>query len=259
MSEAIYTAGSGAMMQQMRLEVLANNLANVNSSGYKAEQPMFKAFLPGSGGAAASGAGEADGGEEFGRSDTMEDNYHVEFAGTRIDFSRGQLKKTGNSLDFALIGNGFFSVQTPGGVEYTRSGAFTINGDGVLVTSDGQPVLGKGGEIQLSGSNIMVDEIGNISVDGVQVDQLAIVDFEDRARLKKAGNTRFQAKEDMAPITRPDGYRVKQGLLELSNVNVIRSMTEMIDVLRTYEAQQKTIKAVVDMNIKAINDVGRPG
>jgi len=253
MSEAIYTAGSGSMLQQMRLEVLANNLANVNTSGYKVEHPVFKAFLPGAGETAVAG------GEEAGQTAAMENNYHVEFVGTRVDFSKGQLKKTGSALDFAIIGNGFFSVQTPNGVEYTRSGAFTVNGDGVLVTNDGQAVLGKGGEIQLTGSNVLVDEIGNLSVDGVQVDKLAIVDFEDRARLKKIGNTRFKAEEDTQPIPGPKGLRIKQAFLELSNVNVIKSMTEMIDVLRTYEAQQKTIKAVVDMNSKAINDVGRPG
>ena len=259
MSEAIYTAGSGAMLQQMRLEVLANNLANVNSSGYKVEQPVCRAFLPGSDETAVAGEQKAIGGEKAGRTATMENNYHVEFVGTRIDFSKGQLKKTGSPLDFALIGNGFFSVQTPNGVEYTRSGAFTVNGDGVLVTNDGQSVMGEGGQIQLSGSQVTVDEIGNIRVDGVQVDKLAIVDFEDRTRLKKIGNTRFEAEEDMEPIPDPEGVRVKQAFLELSNVNVIKSMTEMIDVLRTYEAQQKLIKAVVEMNVKAINDVGRPG
>jgi flagellar basal-body rod protein FlgG len=95
-------------------------------------------------------------------------------------------------------------------------------------------------------------------VDGVQADRFATVDFEDRNRLKKVGNTRFQAEEDMDPIPVED-LRVVQSSLELSNVNVIKSMSEMIDVLRTYEAQQKTIKAVTDMNLKAINDVGRPG
>ena len=166
---------------------------------------------------------------------------------------------TGSPLDFALIGNGFFSVQTPDGVEYTRSGAFSLNGDGVLVTHDGRPVLGEGGEIRINGSSIAVDENGAIKVDGVQVDRFAIVDFEDRTRLKKIGNTRFQAEEDMNPVPPPDDLRVRQAHLELSNVNVIKSMSEMIDVLRTYEAQQKTIKAVTDMNMKAINDVGRPG
>lgn len=254
MSEAIYTVGSGSILQQMRLEVLANNLANVNASGYKVERPVFKAFLPG-GEEAAAGAVDPDTGEPT----VMAKNYHVEFVGTRIDFTKGQLKMTGSPLDFALIGNGFFSVGTPDGVEYTRSGAFSLNGDGVLVTHDGQPVMGEGGEIRINGNSVTVDESGAIKVDGVQVDRFAIVDFEDRSRLKKIGNTRFQAEEDMNPVPAPEDLRVKQAHLELSNVNVIKSMSEMIDVLRTYEAQQKTIKAVTDMNIKAINDVGRPG
>ncbi len=253
MSEAIYTVGSGSILQQMRLEVLANNLANVNSSGYKIEQPIFKAFLPGD--EEAENAVDP----ESGQPTVMAKNYHVEFVGTRIDFTKGQLKKTGNSLDFALIGNGFFTVQTPNGVEYTRSGAFSLNGDGVLVTHDGQPVLGEGGEIRINGNVVTVDESGVINVDGVQVDRFATVDFEDRTRLKKVGYTRFQTEEDMDPVPPAEDLRVKQSYLELSNVNVIKSMSEMIDVLRTYEAQQKTIKAVTDMNIKAINDVGRPG
>jgi len=253
MSEAIYTVGSGSILQQMRLDVLANNLANVNSSGYKIEQPLFKAFMP----------GDEENGEavdpETGQPSIMAKNYHVEFVGTRIDFTKGQLKKTGSSLDFAILGNGFFSVQTPNGIEYTRSGAFSLNGDGVLVTHDGQSVMGEGGEIRINGSSLIVDESGTINVDGVQIDKFAIVDFDARDRLKKTANTRFIADEDMNPIPVLDDLRVKQSHLELSNVNVIKSMSEMIDVLRTYEAQQKTIKAVTDMNIKAINDVGRPG
>jgi flagellar basal-body rod protein FlgG len=253
MSEAIYTVGSGSILQQMRLEVLSNNLANVNSSGYKVEKPIFKAFLPG------DGAAEEAVDPETGQPSVMAKNYHVEFVGTRIDFTKGQLKKTGGPLDFALIGHGFFTVQTPDGIEYTRSGAFSLDGDGRLVTHDGQPVLGEGGEIRINGSVVTVDENGAINVDGVQVDRFALVDFEERSRLKKVGNTRFQAEEDMNPGPAPADLRIKQAHLELSNVNVIKSMSEMIDVLRTYEAQQKTIKAVTDMNMKAINDVGRPG
>lgn len=253
MSEAIYTVGSGSILQQMRLEVLANNLANVNSSGYKVERPVFKAFLPGN----EEGTAPAD--SESGDATAMAKNYHVEFVGTRIDFTKGQLKKTDSNLDFALIGHGFFSIQTDDGVQYTRSGAFSLDGDGRLVTHDEQPVLGEGGPIQINGNTVLVDESGAINVDGVQVDRFALVDFEDRSRLKKIGNTRFQAEEDMRPIAPQKDLRIRQAYLELSNVNVIKSMSEMIDVLRTYEAQQKTIKAVTDMNIKAINDVGRPG
>jgi len=253
MSEAIYTVGSGSILQQMRLEVLANNLANVNSSGYKVERPLFKAFLPGD----ETGAPAVE--VESGEASVMAKNYHVEFVGTRIDFTKGQLKKTDSNLDFALIGDGFFSIQTDDGVQYTRSGAFNLDGDGRLVTQDGQQVLGEGGPIRINGNTITVDESGAINVDGVEVDRFAIVDFEERDRLKKIGHTRFQIEEDMRPIAPAEGLRVKQAYLELSNVNAIKSMSEMIDVLRTYEAQQKTIKAVTDMNIKAINDVGRPG
>jgi len=253
MSEAIYTVGSGSILQQMRLEVLANNLANVNSSGYKVERPLFKAFLPGDEEGAPAAELEAE------EATAMAKNYHVEFVGTRIDFTKGQLKKTDSNLDFALIGHGFFSIQTDDGVQYTRSGAFNLDGDGRLVTHDGQPVLGAGGPIRINGNTVTVDESGAINVDGVEVDRFAIVDFEDRDRLKKIGHTRFQIEEDMRPIAPEKGLSVKQAYLELSNVNVIKSMSEMIDVLRTYEAQQKTIKAVTDMNIKAINDVGRPG
>jgi len=255
MSEAIYTVGSGSILQQMRLEVLANNLANVNSSGYKVERPLFKAFLPGNEEGAPADKVEVDGRD----ASVMAKNYHVEFVGTRIDFTKGQLKKTDSNLDFALIGNGFFSIQTDDGVQYTRSGAFNLDGDGRLVTHDGQPVLGEGGPIQINGNTVTVNESGAINVDGVEVDRFAVVDFEDRDRLKKIGHTRFQIEEDMRPIAPEEGFRVKQAYLELSNVNVIKGMSEMIDVLRTYEAQQKTIKAVTDMNIKAINDVGRPG
>ncbi len=180
------------------------------------------------------------------------------------DFSPGELKKTGNPLDLALTGRGFFCVQTPDGIQYTRRGDFTINSDEVLVTQDGWPVLGASGEIQLKIAKpsdqmreFSVSEDGFITVDGSQVDRLRIVDFTQSHALEKAGHNFYRGLNPNALEEVDEDFKVSQGFLELSNVNVVRMMTEMIEVLRGYESYQKMMRSVDDMNAKLINDVGR--
>jgi flagellar basal-body rod protein FlgF len=241
MSDAIYTAGTGAMVQQMRLELLSNNLANVNSPGYKADRALFRAYLPG-GDESAAGA----------------PNLHVQFDGSRIDFSDGPVKPTGNPLDLALAGSGFFSVETPGGVRYTRSGNFTRSADGLLTTQDGHPVLGDGGPIQLGRGAVSVDSQGNVSVDGAGAGRLSLVDFPEPDRLEKAGDGLLVPVEGADGEALAENVSVRQGFVEMANVNPILEMTEMVEVLRTYEAYQKMIRAISDADGKVINEVGRP-
>jgi len=180
----------------------------------------------------------------------------VAFEGTRTSFSPGQLKHTGNALDLGLDGNGFFCVKTPEGVQYTRKGNFSLNQEGVLSTQEGLPVLGNGGEIKIDGRDIVVDVEGNISVDGKQIDTIKIADFPQPYALEKVGDTLFvpidpRVSEDIA-----EGVKVSQGFIELSNVDAVRVMTEMIEVLRAYESYQKVIRSVDEITSKAINEVG---
>jgi flagellar basal-body rod protein FlgG len=250
-------AASGALVQQMRLEVLTNNLSNINTVGFKEDRAVFRAYLPGS-------QDTVKGITEMGLIPVSWDsfdpcvpiNFHVEFEGTKTCFSRGQFKHTGNELDMALDGNGFFCIKTPDGVRYTRKGNFSLNSDGVLATNEGLPVLGNGGEIKIEGQNISIDIEGNIEVDGKQLDKLKIVDFAEPYKLEKAGDTLFNTlgpgvAEDVA-----EGVKVSQGFVELSNVDPVKVMTEMIEVLRAYESYQKIIRCVDEITSKAINEVG---
>ncbi len=250
MNDIIYTAASGAIINQMRLEILSNNLANLNTAGFKADKSIFKTYLPSSSGSNPSGD----------MSPNFACNYHVEFEGTKTDFSSGGLQYTGNVLDLALEGDGFFCIKTQDGTRYTRNGNFTLNREGVLVTQDGLPVLGDSGPINIDvkdGGNIVIDEQGNISVDEDQVGTLKIVDFSQPYPLKKMGDTMF------APVGKgnnekgADNVKVTQGFIELSNVNAIGVMTEMIEVMRGYESYQKVMQFVDNITSKAINEVGR--
>ena len=255
MSGSIYMAATGALAYEKRLQLLANNLANANTVGFKKDRGRFRAF----------DLSEAINSKKlrvkWGQSQAPE--YWMEYR-TYTDFSAGGMKKTGSPFDLALSGNGFFCVQTPDGVQYTRRGDFTVNADEVLVTQQGWPVLGQGGEIQIKLAKpsdekreFSVSEDGFVTVDGSQVDRLRIVDFTQSHALEKAGHNYYRALQPNALEELDEGLKVSQGFLELSNVDTIRMMTEMIEVLRGYESYQKMMRSVDDMNAKLINDVGR--
>lgn len=258
MSESMYIAASGALTQQLRLEVLANNLANTNTIGFKEDRTSFKAHFPD-----VAAATEEDQGEPVAEEAPtvldpyLSNNFYVTFEGSTINFTPGEFKHTGNALDFALNGSGFFCVETTDGTHYTRKGNFSLNQDGVLVTSEGLTVLGEGGEIRIDGRDVMVDGKGNVLVDGTVVGTLKIVDFPQPYQLEKIGESLFSLSDLDVPEEKAEGTEIMQGLNELSNVDSVRTMTEMIEVLRTYESYQKIIQSVSEVTSKAINEVGR--
>ncbi len=255
MSGSIYMAATGAMAYERRLQVLSNNLANVNTAGFKKDNGRFQAFS----------LSETTPNNEL----TLFGNrshapaYWMQYS-TYTDFSSGEMKKTGSPFDLAITGRGFFCIQTPDGVRYTRRGDFTVDKDEVLVTQEGYPVLGQGGEIQIKMAKpsedkreFSVSEDGFVTVDGSQVDRLRIVDFTNSSGLEKAGHNFYRAVNPRALEDMDEDLQITQGFLELSNVNVIKMMTEMIEVVRGYESYQKTIRAIDDMNARMINEVGR--
>ena len=255
MSGSIYMAASGALAYEKRLQIISNNLANVNTVGYKMDQGHFRVF--------DVAENESPTFVEPPELNTSQAPLFWMQFDMYTDFSGGNLRSTGNDLDLALIGNGFFCVQTPDGVAYTRKGAFTLNADGILVTQDGWPVLGDGGEITVDGQEnpqkhkkFSVDEQGYISVDGNQVGSLRIVDFPKPYNLTKLGDTLFQPAAAAGEANAED-VKVSQGFVELSNVDAVKMMTEMIEVLRGYESYQKVIRSADEANAKALNDVGR--
>jgi flagellar basal-body rod protein FlgG len=255
MSGDMYIAAAGALACEKRLQIISNNLANANTVGFKMDQGHMK--LIDSADLSSQSAGDpAD--LATSRAHLFWNNFSV-----YTDHSNGALKQTDNDFDLALVGKGFFSVQTPDGVHYTRKGDFTLNSEGVLVTSNGWPVLGEGGEITVQSkenphkyARFAVDGQGNVSVDGKQVDTLRIVDIAELNQLSKTGDTLFKPPADGAAEAKVEDVKVSQGFIELSNVDSVKMMTEMIEVLRGYESYQKVIQSVDKTYSQAINQIG---
>ena len=161
-------------------------------------------------------------------------------------------------MDIAITGDGFFKIQTPQGIRYTRAGNFQLNNASQLVTASGYPVIGDGGPITIDGQSVAVAEDGNIIVDGQQVNILTIVTTDDQNDFEKEGENLFRLKES-AQEQPPQDSRLQQGFLEKSNVNTVTEMTEMIDLYRAYEGQQKAIRALDDLDDLAVRKVGSLG
>jgi len=238
MDAGLYTVAFSAVKQQMRLDVIANNLANINTSGFKADMSDCLVSDP----------------AKFDQKIALDSGKQAE---SMIDFTQGNIKSTGNALDLALSGGGFFCIETPDGIQYTRKGNFTLNKEGILVTQEGLPVLGDGGKISIDGLNVVVDDKGNILVDEDLSGKIKLVDFSDPSRLAKAGDSLFAPVGSDVAEAEAKGVTVRQGFLERSNVNAVKVMTEMIDALRGYESYQKVMQSMNDVTLKTINDVGR--
>ena len=255
MSGDIYIAAAGALGCEKRLQIISNNLANANTVGFKMDRGHFKLINPVD---LPSQSVQNSVDLAASKAHLFWNNFSV-----YTDHSNGALKPTGNIFDLALSGKGFFCVQAPDGVHYTRKGDFKLSADGVLVTRDGWPVLGEGGEIVVKNqdnphqfSKFSVDEQGNVSVDGKEVDTLRIVEFSQAQRLQKAGYTLFRQPDTGAGETKVEDVRLSQGFVEMSNVDSVKMMTEMIEVLRGYESYQKVIQTADETYSKAINEVG---
>jgi flagellar basal-body rod protein FlgF len=255
MSGEIYMAAAAALAYEKRLEVIANHLAHVNTAGFKRDDVAFQAYLSTAEGAAAAVRPPYPDGQAGA-------SFWVSYA-SRTDFSPGPLQRTGNVLDLALNGKGFFSAESPDGTVYTRRGNFALSREGVLVTQEGWPVQGTGGEIRLEAQNagpggldVSVGEDGTVRANGRDVGRLRIEGFADSGRLTKIGHGYFQPAEG-AEAAAPEDVRVAQGFLEMSNVEAVRAMTEMIEILRGYESYQRVIRSIDEANAKSINEVGR--
>ena len=259
MLEGIYIAASGGFKQEKNLEVIANNLANVNTVGYKRDSLAFQELLapfPDSQGSVSSISASGDHGF----------NKDASFSGIvklSSDFSQGAIRETGNPLDVALDGEGFFAIETKDGVRYTRQGNFRLNDANVLVNHDGNPVLGEGGQITIQGiGNIVsIDTQGKISLgDGLGnqgVGNLRVVKFNDPGKLIKTGKGLFMPTGADVNEIEADNVSVKQGAIESSNVAAVKEMTKMIEVMRTYEAYQKVIQTIDSVNGRAVSELAR--
>jgi flagellar basal-body rod protein FlgG len=242
-------SAAGAMTYEKRMQIISNNLANINTAGFKNETGHFQILD-------SPDSIKEDLEKKTSSKEKLQPPLWLQFE-TKTDFSAGALKRTGNPLDLALEGEGFFCIKTEQGTQYTRNGNFSLDQDGMLVTMDGFPVLGEGGPINIEGNKFTVDAKGTVSVDGNQVDTIKIVGFEQPDALKKTGNSLFANDSNKLTESKVEHTNLSQGFIELSNVNAIKMITEMIEVLRGYESYQKAIKTADEANAKAINEVGR--
>ena len=243
-----YTGASGMNAQQNRLDAISNNLANVDTAGYKRDIVVSKSFpellirrtnadgvyeIP-------NGMGSADAAPVIGKL-----GLGVETNESYIDFTQGSFKLTNTSTDIALSGKGFYTIETPNGERYTRNGDFFIGKEGILETKDGYPVLGENGIIKLENDRFMVNQDGVIlSEDGEEIDRFKVVRFDNERYLQKMGESLYSTNDIAGPAHIAEGNERPvfiQNYSETSNVNVVNEMVQMIEVNRAYEANQKTI------------------
>ena len=261
-----FTAASGMRAQQWRLDAVANNLANVDTDGYKREQAAFKAFPElllrrmGDDGVYQHPFGSSDASPIIGKLGTG-----VELNELFVSFEQGPLKETQSDFDVALDGKGFFTVATPWGERYTRNGSFQLGKEGYLETKEGYPVLGEHGPVRVKANNFQIDKDGRVWInmefaddpnllvskenntwaETALLDTLKLVNFDLDRYLKKQGSSLYRETETSGPaIIMEAGNRPKvlQGFNEAANVEPVREMVQMIEVNRAYEANQKVIQ-----------------
>jgi len=244
----LYTAATGMVAQQLKQESVSNNLANANTPGYKRDETVLKSFPE----VLLARVGNA-GSEHIGKF-----SYGTLVDETLTIQQPGMLEETGRSLDFALIGKGYFTIETPRGIRYTKNGHFQLNSEGYLVTENGHYVSSDEGRIKVPWENFSVDEEGNILVDGEQVARLKITTFQNPNSLRKEGSSLFRATNDTV-VNRDIPFTVKQNMLEKSNVNLIKEMVDLLAVMRTFESNQRIVQAYDQVLAKSAAAVGKLG
>ena len=243
MNSGFYAACAGLKAQTQALEVAGNNLANLSTTGYLGQQPTFRSLLASSRGTVNNVLNAAI------------NNFDV-LSGTRLDMSVGNLEQTGGSLDLAIEGNGFFAVQTPAGVQYTRNGNFRVSASGQLITSQGDPVLGDQGPITLPSGAVAIGPDGTISVDGAVAGRMQIVELAPGSSPVPQGLSYYTVP---AGSVRPASSSVvRQGMLESSNVSPVTAVVDLIAVQRHADMLQRALSVYYsDFNRIAVQDLPR--
>jgi flagellar basal-body rod protein FlgF len=237
----LFAAASGMLADQIRQDVIANNLANATTAGFKGDVAVGEAFPD-------MLVSQLQTGAKVG---TLGLGAHISQIATND--KQGALRQTGNTYDLAVAGSGWFSVQGQNGVAYTRNGTFSIDAKGQLVTADALPVLDDGGRpITIGEGKASIAPDGRVSVDGRQIAKLALTALDPK-RLHKLGDNLYTGTVQKGA----DPGRVEQGFLEGSNVNSVKEMVDLISTMRSFEAGQKAVQAEDDSLGKAVNEVGR--
>jgi flagellar basal-body rod protein FlgF len=243
MDSLTMTAASGMRSRLDSLDMLANNLANSSTPGFKADREFYNVYV-------SESAAEGNDGQSPVTSPLVEKQW--------TDFSQGTLTPTSNPLDLAITGNGFFAVSSPSGTLYTRDGSFRLSPQGELQTQEGYAVLDADGNpiVLDSSKQTEIDADGTLHQNGVIVGQLNVVDFSKPQALAKQGQNYFFADNGTTPA--PAGQaQVQQGKLESANFQTAESAVRLITVMRQFETLQKAMSVGTDMNKKAVEEVAR--
>lgn len=209
----LYSVALSSMQHVKTIDVIANNLANASTPGYKKDTAHFSAYL---------------------------------YQSTHTSMEQGRLRPTGNPLDVAISGEGMMRVQTEDGILYTRKGDLMINNDRTLVTQEGWPVLGQGGPIQVTGEEkdtIRITRDGQVYDGADMIDTISVVSFEKGAQLQKIKNGYFKPEPNAPEPVQSEDAQIEQGSLEEANFNIVEEMARMIDTTRAFEAYQKTMQS----------------
>jgi len=228
----IAIAGARKLTQ---LDFVANNVANASTPGFKSEH-LYYAMK----GKAAQENSDVDLGQ----------------TATKIDFAQGTLNRTGNKFDLAIESDGFFTLQTKNGIAYTRNGSFILNKNNELVTPAGDYVLGESGKIVISGQSVEIDNDGSIQVDGSVAGKLRITAFSNPGDISRAAAGQYVDSGKAGPKN-ASNYKIGSGYLEMSNVNAVKEMVDMIDIQRTFETYQKIILTMSDFDRISTSRLGK--
>jgi flagellar basal-body rod protein FlgF/flagellar basal-body rod protein FlgG len=241
MDSGYYAACAGLAARTQALDLVAHNLANLGTAGFRGQQATFRSLVAGSGAVAWNPVNAAI------------NNFGV-MGGSRLDRASGSFNATGNPLDLSVAGDGFFTVQTPQGLAYTRDGAFHQTSSGQLVNAQGDAVLGEQGKIVLPNGAVAVSSDGTVSVNGAVVDKLRLVEFSPTINLEAVGNSLYTAPSNSALV--PASSSVRQGMLEQSNVSPVESVVQLITIQRSAEMMQRAMSIFdTQFNQTAVQDL----
>jgi flagellar basal-body rod protein FlgG len=246
MLQGIYLASQSMSTLMDKQDLIANNLANINTTGYKESNLFAKTFQK---------ALENDQRQPFVNQEIHPDQVYT-------DYTEGAMRATGSSFDAMIKGSGFFTIMTPDGIRYSRNGNFSLDAEGYLVTNQGGKVMSTNGYIRIEkdkNPTLVINERGEVTQDEQPLGQLRIADFQKPYKMVRDGDSMFRPLLPDNPEIPSAGCAIKQGYLEGSNVNIIRNMVQMIGAYRNFEADQRAMLAQDQTLDKAVNQVGRVG
>lgn len=256
MVRGLYTAYTGMINEQKRLDIISNNLANSATVGYKEQNVVSRSFRD------MMAIKIRDGSNAYTDERIGTFNLGVKIGETYMDWTEGSLRETGNTYDLALEGKGFFTMRVTDAngndsIKYTRCGTFKCTSDGYIVDVNGNHLQSENGDLQVpvTANDIAIKPDGSVYADGVLVDRISLTDFEDYNYLELYGDNMYNAVDGATMIDAT--ATMEQGFTEQSNVNVVSEMVSMITITRAYEAGQKMIRTHDNLLNAAVNQIGK--